>query len=254
MNKSVFITGAAAGTGFAVARRFAREHYDVFITSRTGETAEAAAKKIADEFGVHAKGYELNIRNEQAVIDIFKDIKDQGYLLDTLVLNSANLGIGMDVFTVKLEDFMEVLETNLGWNFTICRQAAIQMKEKGKGSIVFEASNTAYRAIPNRCAYGASKGGMLALSRALAIDLGKYGIRVNCVLPGMIKTARWESNYNNCKAALSNYTPIGDIAEFDDIANGVWYLGSDESRNTTGSELTIDGGNSAQLYPEIPVK
>ena len=67
----------------------------------------------------------------------------------------------------------------------------------------------------------------------------------------MIKTTRWENNFNNCKNALSNYTPIGDIAEFEDIANAAWYFGSDESRNTTGAELTADGGNMIQLYPQI---
>ena len=88
----------------------------------------------------------------------------------------------------------------------------------------------------------------------MALDLGKYGIRVNCVLPGMIKTTRWENNYNDCKNAPSNFTPIGDIASFEDIANAAWYLGSDQSRNTTGAELVVDGGNMIQLYPIIPEK
>lgn len=68
----------------------------------------------------------------------------------------------------------------------------------------------------------------------------------------MIKTQRWLSNYNDCKNAPSNFTPLGDIAEFEDIANAAWYLGSDEARNTTGAELTVDGGNMIQLYPIIP--
>ena len=90
--------------------------------------------------------------------------------------------------------------------------------------------------------------------RALALDLGKYGIRVNAVLPGMIKTDRWEQNYNDCKNAPSNYTPLGDIADFEDIANAAFYFGSDMSKNTTGAELVVDGGNMIQLYPIIPDK
>ncbi len=252
MNKSVFVTGASRGTGFSIARRFAREGYDVFITSRDEKQALEAAKKIEDEFCVNARGYGLIVGSEEKVIEIFEEIKNRKYLLDTLVLNAADLGIGMDVFNVKLEDFMEVFKTNLGWNFSIARQAAIQMKKKGKGSIVFISSNTAYRAIPDRCAYIASKGGILALSKALAIDLGKFGIRTNCVVAGMIKTERWQES-EQLRNIPSNYTPIGDIAEFDDIANGVWYLGSDESKNTTGAEIIIDGGNCAQLYPMIPL-
>lgn len=115
---------------------------------------------------------------------------------------------------------------------------------------MFITSNTAYRAIPDRCAYSSSKGGIIALSKALAVDLGKFGIRVNCVVPGMIKTTRWYES-EELRKVPSNYTPIGDIADFDDIANGAWYLGSDEARNTTGAEIIIDGGNCAQLYPII---
>jgi Dehydrogenases with different specificities (related to short-chain alcohol dehydrogenases) len=251
MNKSVFVTGACSGTGYAIAERFAKEGYDIFITSREPNNAQIAAEKLAKQYGVFTKGYELASGNEEKVIEVFEDIKKTGHLLDTCVFNAANLGIGMDFFKVPLKEFMEVFETNLGWNFTMARQAALQMKEKHSGAIVFITSNTAYRAIPNRSAYCASKGGMISLSKALAIDLGQYGIRVNCVVPGMIKTIRWQ-NSEAIRSTLSNYTPIGDIAEFEDIANGAWYLGSDQSRNTTGAEIIIDGGNCAQLYPQVP--
>lgn len=128
----------------------------------------------------------------------------------------------------------------------LARQAAIQMKEKGGGSIVFINSNTAYRAISDRVAYSASKSGALGMMRAMALDLGKYNIRVNAILPGMIKTDRWENNYNDCRNAPSNFTPLKDIANFEDIANAAWYFGSDMSRNTTGAELVVDGGNMIQ--------
>ncbi|MGN0172966.1 MAG: SDR family NAD(P)-dependent oxidoreductase [Acutalibacteraceae bacterium] len=251
MKKSVLVTGATSGTGIAIAERFAKEGYDVFITSRDIKKAEQCAKDIATKYNCFAKGYELDAKSENQVIDMFEDIRSNGCLIDTVVLNAANLGINMKALETSYDEFMEVINTNMGWNFCIAREAAKQMKEKNKGSIVFITSNTAYRAIPDRCAYSASKSGIIGLSRALAVDLGKYGIRSNCVLPGMIKTTRWESNFNNCKSALSNYTPIGDIAEFEDIANAAWYFGSDESRNTTGAELTVDGGNMIQLYPQI---
>ena len=122
------------------------------------------------------------------------------------------------------------------------------MKEKGKGSIVFISSNTAYRAIPNRSAYCASKGGINSMSKAFAVDLGKYGIRSNVVLPGTIKTARWEKMGSS--AISGKLTPIGDISDFDDIANAVWYFGTDASKNVTGSELAVDGGMGSQLYPD----
>jgi NAD(P)-dependent dehydrogenase (short-subunit alcohol dehydrogenase family) len=146
---------------------------------------------------------------------------------------------------------MGVFNTNIGWNFMMAREAARQMMEKKNGAIVFITSNSALRVTENRCAYCASKSAILAMSKSLAVDLGKYGIRSNCVLPGMIKTERWQSNLNNCKYSLPNYTPLGDIAEFEDIANAAWYFGSSESRNTTGAELIVDGGMLAQLTPNI---
>ena len=251
MNKSVFITGAAGGTGYAIACRFAKEGYAVFIGSRDGEKASIAARTVAETYGVAAKGYRTEIFNEENVKAIFADIRAQGYLLDVLVLNAANLGIGQVSLDVDMEDFMEVYKTNVGWNFMLARQAAKQMQEKGKGTIVFIASNSAHRVTENRCAYCSSKSAILAMSKSLAVDWGKYGIRSNCVLPGMIKTERWEKNVNNTKYCLANYTPLQDIADFEDVANAAWFFGSDQSGNATGAELVVDGGMLAQLTPNI---
>ncbi|MGN0178047.1 MAG: SDR family NAD(P)-dependent oxidoreductase [Monoglobaceae bacterium] len=251
MSKSVFITGATVNTGLGIAKKFAEEGYNLFLGSRNAENAEQTAKELSEKYGVFAKGYGMKVFDEEDVKTIFGDIRTLGYSIDCLVLNAANLGIRQRFFDVSTEEFMDVINTNIGWNFMLARQAALQMKEMGGGSIVFINSNTAYRAIPDRVAYSASKSGALGMMRALALDLGKYNIRVNAVLPGMIKTDRWENNYNNCREALSNYTPLGDIADFEDIANAAWYLGSDMSRNTTGAELVVDGGNMIQLYPIV---
>ena len=253
MKKSVFITGATGGTGFAIAERFAKESYDVFIGSRDIEKSTNAAKKISEKYSVFSKGYSYRAEwtEEEGVKAIFEDIRSLGYLIDVIVLNAANLGIGQNSLEVDVKDFMSVYSTNIGWNFLMAREAAKQMKEKGKGSIVFIGSNSALRVTENRCAYCSSKSAIIAMSKSLAVDFGKYGIRSNVVLPGMIKTDRWENNLNNAKYCLANYTPLEDIAEFEDIANAAWYFGSDESRNTTGAELVVDGGMLAQLTPNI---
>ncbi len=257
MNKSVFITGAQSGTGYGIAEYFAKQGWDVFITSRRGAEAEASAKKLAEDYGIFAKGYECNIGNEQQVIDIFNDIDKTGRFVETIVLNAANMGFypqdpaaGQDFFTVPVEDFAEVFQTNLVWNFTMIRQAAIRMREKGGGAVVFISSNTAYRAIPNRAAYSASKGGINSLSKCLAVDLGQYGIRSNVVLPGTIKTERWV-RMGNKQIVNGTLTPIGDISDYEDVAAAAYYLGSDMSKNVTGTEITVDGGMTCQLYPKI---
>ena len=257
MKKAVFITGAQAGTGYSIAERFAKDGWDVFITSRTAEKAEAAAKRLAAEYGIFVKGYECNIRNEQQIIDIFNDIDATGRTVETVILNAANLGFdpkdpaaGQDFWTVPVADFQEVFETNLVWNFMIIRQAAIRMREHGKGAVVFISSNTAYRAIPNRAAYSASKGGINSLAKALAVDLGQYGIRCNVVLPGTIKTQRWVQ-MGSKQIVNGTLTPIGDISDYEDIANAAFFLGTDMAKNITGTELMVDGGMSCQLYPQV---
>lgn len=256
MKKSVLITGGTVGTGYATAEKFAQAGYDVFIASRSQERAQEAADKIAQQYGVFAKGYGLGIRDEEAVKTVFADIDTCGRLVKTVVLNAANMGFGndpakgLDFFTQSVEEFQEVFETNLVWNFMIVRQAALRMKENGGGAIVFIGSNTSYRAIPNRMAYCASKGGINSLSKAMAVDLGKYGIRSNVVLPGTIKTERWV-NMGNSRIVDGGFTPIGDISDFEDIANAAFFLGSDLSKNITGTELTVDGGMTCQLYPQL---
>ena len=89
------------------------------------------------------------------------------------------------------------------------------------------------------------------MMRALAFDLGKYNIRVNAVLPGMIRTDRWVKNPEFYRSVPSRYTPVGDVADGVDVADAVWYFAS-AARVTTGAELVVDGGNTIQLYPIIP--
>ena len=252
MKKSVLVTGATANTGKAIAEKFAMEGYNVFVCSRSEKRAKEVSLELTQKYGVVSKGYGNKVFDEEDVKRIFEDIRMAGYIIDCLVLCAADLGIRQRFFDVPIEDFMAVINTNIGWNFMLSREAAKQMRDNGGGSIVFINSNTAYRAIPDRVAYSTSKSGALGMMRAMALDLGKYRIRVNAVLPGMIKTDRWENNYNDCRNAPSNFTPLGDIATFEEIAEAAWYFGSDKSGNTTGAELVVDGGNMIQLYPIIP--
>ena len=255
MNKAVFITGAQSGTGYGIAEYFAKQGWDIFFTSLWADQAENAAKKLNADYGIFAKGYEYNMRNEGRIVEIFNDIDTTGRFVETIILNAADMGFGadpakgLDFFTVSKDEFAGVFETNLVGNFITIRQAAVRLKEHGKGAIVFIGSNTSYRAIPNRAAYSASKGGINSMSKAFAIDLGKYGIRSNVVLPGTIKTERWYE-MGSKQIVNGTLTPIGDISDFEDIAAAAYFLGTDMAKNITGAEITVDGGMTAQLYPQ----
>ena len=255
MKKSFLVTGAALENGgHAIAERFAREGYDVFVTSRRIADADAVAKDLSSRYGVFAKGYILDLRSDD-VYSVFKDIDSLGYTVTSLCLNAADLALGPDpsrgvpFFENTPEYFRDIIEANLVGNFKIAREAALRMKDNGGGAIVFIGSNTSYRPNCNRVAYVASKGGICSMSRSIAVDLGVYGIRSNVVLPGTIKTKRWVGMGDK---QISNATMVPlDISDFDDVANAVWYLGTEQSKNVTGTELVVDGGMTAQLYPDV---
>ena len=253
----VLITGACVNTGVAIVEKFAEEGKDVAFTGRKPEAVRAKEEEYRAKFpGRDIRGYSLSALlddrtvDEEAVDRLFDEFDREGLFVDTLILNAADQGLNMAIFENPLTDFMRVINTNMAWNYCLVEHAAARMKEHGGGSIIFVNSNTAYRAIPDRVAYSASKSGQLGMMRALAVDLGPYGIRVNAVLPGMIRTDRWIKNPDFYRTVPSRFTPLGDVADGADVADAVWYF-AEHARNTTGAELVVDGGNTVQLYPQV---
>ena len=258
MEKFSLITGACVNTGVAIVEKFAGEGRNVIFTGRSAEKVAEAEKRYRAAFpGVKIIGKTLTALvgdtapDEAGVKNLFAALDKEDVFVDTLVLNAADQGLNMKIFESPITDFMRVINTNMTWNYLLVEEAARRMKDNGGGSVVFVNSNTAYRVIPDRIAYSASKSGQLGMMRALAFDLGKYNIRVNAVLPGMIRTDRWIKNPEFYAHVPSRYTPIGDVADGGDVADAVWYFAS-AARVTTGAELVVDGGNTVQLYPIIP--
>ena len=258
--KATMITGACINTGVAMVEKFASEGKNVVFTGRSIEKVKACEAQYRAKFpDVVIEGFALDSLDADGNVDeasvkaLFGALDEKGIFIETLVLNAADQGLGMEIFKSSINDFMRVYKTNVVWNFCLVENAALRMKEQGGGSVVFINSNTAYRAIPDRTAYVSSKGGQLGLMRALALDLGKYNIRVNAVLPGMIRTDRTEKRPEFYASLPSMFTPLGDIAYGSDIADAAWYFAA-LARNTTGAELVVDGGNTIQLYPIIPEK
>ncbi len=257
MKKAILITGACINTGVAIVKEFAAKGWNVVFTGRNPETVAACEKNYREEFpDVEICGVALTSLidektvNEADVKDFFARLDAEDIFIEAVILNAADQGLNMKIFENPLTDFMRVVNTNVTWNYLIVEEAARRMKENGGGSVVFINSNTAYRAIPDRIAYEASKGAQLGMMRGLALDLGTYNIRVNAVLPGMIRTERWEKNPDFYKNIPSRFTPLGDVADGKDVAEAAYYFVC-HARNTTGAELVVDGGNMIQLYPII---
>ena len=258
MKPYTLVTGACINTGVAIVEKFAAEGRNIVFTGRNPEKVAAAQETYRAKFPeVDIIGYAIDSLIDERTVDeaavetMFAYLDSLNILIETLVLNAADQGLGIKALENPLTDFMKVLNTNVVWNYCLCEHAVRRMKDNGGGNIVFVNSNTAYRAIPDRIAYVASKGGQLGMMRAMALDFGKYNIRVNAVLPGMIRTDRWVKNPDFYAKVPSRYTPIGDVADGADVADAVWYFAA-HARNTTGAELVVDGGNTIQLYPIIP--
>ena len=169
MNKMVVVTGATTGTGYCVAQKFAANGYDVCITSRDQARAqEAAARLKAENDGkIETFGYGLEVLDEPQMAAMFDDLKQKGHLVSTLVLVAANMGINMPNFLeVDFKDWIRVIDTNIGWNFMFCRQAAKHMLQLGGGAIVVIGSVNARFSpqpgcgawpLPHPCQYGGGR-------------------------------------------------------------------------------------------------
>jgi len=257
MKNFVLVTGACINTGVAIVEKFASEGENVVFTGRNACIVSAMEQEYRKKYPhVQILGMPIDSLDKDGNVDeenvetLFSSLDSRDINITTLVLNAADQGLGQEFYTSSISEFQRVLNTNVTWNYCLSKAAACRMKGNGGGCIIFINSNTAYRCIPNRVAYSTSKGAQLSMMRALALDLGKDGIRVNAVLPGMIKTDRWERNPEFYQNVPSRYTPLGDVAVGSDIADAVWYFAA-HARNTTGAELVVDGGNTIQLYPLI---
>ena len=245
----VFITAATINTGLAIAEKFASEGYDEAVSSQRIEDAERTATYLKEKYSIKSVGYGLQLANVENIKDVFSKIKNDFGQLDVFVANAANLGIDMDFLSVDEDEYTQVVDCNLKGNFFCAQQAALLMKENKKGSIVFISSVHSHQCIFGRSLYTATKGGINALMRALAIELAQYNIRSNCIIAGAIKTNRWDNLSEEQALANRANWPLGLESTGDDIANGVFYLGTDLSKTVTGTELTIDSGILVSLFP-----
>ena len=157
MRKTVLVTGACINTGVDIVEKFASEGYNVVFTGRNPEKVNEAEKaykekiKDIDIIGYHIDSLiDSTTVDESAVKEMFRSLDEKNIFIDTLVLNAADQGLNMEIFKNPLTDFMRVINTNMTWNYCMCENAAMRMKENGGGNIVFVNSNTAYRVIPNR--------------------------------------------------------------------------------------------------------
>jgi meso-butanediol dehydrogenase / (S,S)-butanediol dehydrogenase / diacetyl reductase len=248
-NKVCVITGAGSGIGRAAAVLFAREGAKVIIADVDDAAATETARAIEDKGG-QAKAVAVDVSDSASVQRMFAETLEAFRRLDVLV-NNAGFGFAATVVDTEEAAWDRLMAVNLKGVFLGCKYAIPIMRRQGGGVIVNTASVVSAVGVTNRAAYCASKGGVAALTRAMALDHVRDGIRINAVAPGTIDSPYFRDIF--AKAAdpaglrrqLEQRHPMDRLGTPEEIAYAMLYLASDESSYTTGSLLFADGGMTA---------
>lgn len=247
--KIALVTGAASviGIGFAIAAALAREGATVVLTDiADGAVAERATDLRAQ--GLDAIALRHDVADEASWRDVLDRVLAERGALDILV-NNAGIAILVPIEQLTAADFRRLVEVNLTGAFLGCKLVAEQMRTHRKGgSIVNISSVSGLVGIAGTAGYGATKGGMRIMTKGIAIETAKDGIRCNSVHPGAIWTEIQHAAIAKSPESfgqIEQLIPLGRIGDPADIAAAVLYLASDESRYVTGAELAVDGGLTA---------
>ncbi|MBD0415267.1 pyridoxal 4-dehydrogenase, SDR-type [Oryzicola mucosus] len=237
--RTALVTGAAQGIGKAIATRLAADGATVVVSDMNADGATAAAKAI----GNGAFAIAADISDADAVASLVKEIEDKTGGLDILV-NNASIVPFVAWDDVDLDHWRKIIDVNLTGTFIVTRAVTDQMRAKQKaGRVISIASNTFFAGTPNMAAYVAAKGGVIGFTRALATELGKYGITANAVTPGLIESdGVKDSPHNNAFEFVEMLQAMKGKGQPEHIADVVSFLASDDARWITGQTINVDAG------------
>lgn len=237
----VLVTGGADGIGWAISRRFAAGGFHVAIADRRGDAAMARAA----ELGPGHLGIACDVSDEPQTVTAVAAAASRWGRIDALV-NNAGIPDGMAP-TLEQESgfFMKLLAIHLQGTFVASREAARHMLAQGSGAIVNLGSMAGNVGLPRRNAYGAAKAGIHAMTRSMAVEWGRGGIRVNAIAPGYVRTPLMAKLVQEGKvdtSAIERRAPLGRLGTPEEMAEAVWFLASPAASYITGTVLNVDGG------------
>ncbi len=248
MRKVMMVTGAVRNTGLGVAERFLQEGYDVCITSRKETDAIAKAQELMQAYpGSDVLGIGMDPGKIADIQAAFAKVKAHFGRLDAFVPNAVDMANLRNTFTVTPDYWDAVMNVNVRGYFFCC-QEAIKLMQDG-GAIAMIGSVHAHQTITTKICYATSKGAILSMMHAMAIELAHRNIRVNVVSAGAIHTERWDHQTPEETQRRRDQYPSGRESYPKDIANAVYFLCSDQSQTITGTELTVDSGVSVCILP-----
>jgi NAD(P)-dependent dehydrogenase (short-subunit alcohol dehydrogenase family) len=236
------VTGAAQGIGLGIATRLARSGAVVVINDLDAQRAEEAAGKVAADTGatVHGVGGDVGSKaGAEALVAATLD----GFGRVDIVVNNAGIGRDRTVLKLSEEDWDEVIRINLKGPFLVAQQAMAPMREQKHGRII-NIGSRAWLGGFGQANYSAAKGGLISLTRTLALEGAKHGITANCVVPALIETPLFQQLEEAAKQRLAGTVPMGRVGQPDDVAWAVESLAADEAAYITGQHLYVCGGRS----------
>ncbi|MFA9186738.1 SDR family oxidoreductase [Flavobacterium sp. FBOR7N2.3] len=239
--KTAIVTGGNSGLGFATAKKLCNNGIKTYIIGRSKEKTEEACAEI----GSNAIPIIFDLNNLDGIPAMIAELTKEAPI--DILVNNAGINLKKEFADVTDEDFLSIIHTNLLSVFAVSREVVKNMKEHKNGSIVNISSMASQYGIPKVIAYSASKGAIEAMTRAMAVELAPFGIRVNCIAPGFIKTkmsAKALDSDPERKNKVLGRTPMGFLGEPDDIGDAVYFYATAESKYVTGTVLPVDGGNS----------
>jgi len=239
--KTALVTGASRGIGFVVANKLAAAGYNLAICGTTQATIDTAAANIRDASGVEVTAQAVDISDRDQIQAFVKDTARHFGRLDVLVNNA---GITRDNISMRMkpEEWDAVIDTNLSSVFNAMQAALRPMMKARGGRIINISSVVAGMGNPGQLNYCASKGGVEAMTRSLAREIGSRGITVNAVAPGFIATDMTADLGEDAHARLTSQVPLGRLGQPEDIADAVCFLASDAAGYITGQVLHVNGG------------
>lgn len=246
-NKIVIVTGGCSGIGWGISQVCARHGATVIAGQRSESGRERIDALVAEGFS--ASFLRLDVSDPESISDFVAKVIEEHGRIDVLI-NNAGITIEADFFEFPVDKLDMLWATNQRSIFLMSQAAARHMRSAGKGSIVNVSSNHSHASVPGYEMYAATKGGISAMGRAMAWSLGKHGIRVNTLSPGLTLTESvtevMESTPGLDKA-FRDLHALPEVATVEEVANVAAFLGSDLSSAITGADIIADKGTHAQL-------
>lgn len=238
------VTGGAAGIGVAIARRLAKDGFKVAILDVAGDAAEQAAKSIVSDGGI-ARGYSADVSDRGQVDAALAMARSDLGSLAVVVANAA-VALLQPFLDMTLDQWNRTLAINLTGTFNVVQSAFADLVDAGWGRVVLISSSSAQRGAPRMAHYAASKGGQMALTKALAVEFASSGVTINTIAPSAVDTPsvqrKRDAGTMPSAEVMAKNIPVGRMGTGEDIAAAVAYLVSDEASYVTGQTISVNGG------------